>query len=573
MLPPSRAWAQTNPPGDELNAYRLCAARLLAEQAEMWDATLRPSEERHAFAAEMAEEVGQKVEDVERALTLDALASFDQERENLLAAVDWAYNTEDWEVVTELFENLCNYFKIWSFWADWEQVGKKAVEAGKRWGESKEAKSALSASLGNLGNSYLHQGRWDEAIEKLKQALRILNSLGDRHGEGQALGSLGTVYRLQSHWDEAIEKYEEALDIFCSLGYRYEESQTLNNLGNVYFQQGHWEEAIEKYEGSLRAKREIGDRYGEGQTLNNLGSVYRLQGHWEDAVEKYEEALGICRSLGDRYGESQTLNNLGNVYFQQGRWREAIEKFEESLRIKQDIGDRYGEGTSLNNLGSVYAQKGHWDAAIERFRKSLCIRQELGDRHGEASTLGNLGELQRACGNFPEALAMYKRVLTICEEIGDTTGIAKCHRRMAYFTFKLGDWKSCLNYLVQALSMALQLQPKLALDAIGSIVGIIKELEGEGRFAEVAELGDKLFNLVVEMEKEEWRSEELRDSGVLSRRVCAVITPVGKSQLERVSEEERAEARETALEMANAVDEVTDSKWGLEEWVRETTTD
>jgi hypothetical protein len=115
--------------------------------------------------------------------------------------------------------------------------------------------------------------------------------------------------------------------------------------------------------------------------------------------------------------------------------------------------------------------------------------------------------------------------------------------------------------------LALQLQPKLVTDAIGSIISIAKELAGQGRFAETAALGGELYGMVVEMEKEIWRSEELKVFGVLSRRVCAVIALVGKSLLEEAPEEEREEARKTALEMAKEVDEATGGRWALEEWV------
>jgi len=487
MLPPIRAWAQTTLPADELDAYRLRAARWLAEQAGMWDTVLTPSEERHAFATEMAEKVGQKSEDLERVLTLTALASFDQERENLLAAVDWVYEAGRWELVTWFFLNLFNFFNTRSLWADWERVGEKAVERGKRFEESREAKLALSASLANLGNVYYLQGRWDEAIEKFEESLRISRELGDRYDEGQTLG----------------------------------------NLGNVYSDQGRWKKAIKCYEGSLRIKRELGDRYGEGTTLMNLGEVYRRQGRQGEAIKCFEDSLAIRRELGDRFGEGQTLINLGNAYNQQGHWEEAIECYEESLAIFRQLGDRRRKGATLANLAVVYAERGELDRALETSSQALCILEEL--------------------KAYPD--------------------LVTCHRQMAWFRLRAVDTSACLDHLSEALSLALQLQPKLVADTIGDILGIAKELAGEGRFSEVAELGGGLHELVVEMEKEEWGSEELKAVGVLARRVCAIIALVGKSRLEEVPEEERAEAGETALEMARMVDEATGGVWGLEGWV------
>ena len=733
MLPPIRAWAQTTLPADELDAYRLRAARWLAEQAGMWNTMLRPSKERHAAITEMAQKIGHKVEEVERALTLGTLAAFDQERENLLVAVDWAYNAGQWKLVTKLSGRLFNFFDIRSLWVDWEQVGEKAVEAGKRLNESREAKSALSASLANLGGVYKLQGRWDEAIKCHKESLAILRELGDRHGEGQTLGNLGNVYQLQGRWDEAIECFKQDLAICREFGDRHSEGQTLTNLGLVLADLGHWEEAIKCYEESLRIKRELGDRRGEGQTLTNLGLVLADLGHWEEAIECYEKDLAISRELGDRHGKGGALTNLGNAYQLQGRWEEAIECYEQGLFIYRELGDRHGEGKTLKNLGVVLACQGRWDEAIEKYEESLCLFRELGDRHGEGGSLmslgnvyidqtrwdeaiecyeqglviyrefgdrrgeggilTNLGNVWAQQGRWSEAIESYKQGLVICrelggrqsegktlnnlgnvyvqqgrreeaiecykealgifrelgdrpgegqtltnlgtvyhlqgrwdeaiecfekglaicrklgdihsegqtltnvasllyergkpgeafpyaqrarsifEELGDAVNLVPCHWLLARIHRALGKMEPAFNSLAAALGLALQIHPSLVVETLDDIVRIAKGLAEEGRWWEVAALGGGLYGMVVEMEKEEWRSEELKDYGVLSRRVCAVIALAGRSRLEEVLEEERAEARETALEMAKEVDEATGKALGLEEWVRERTTD
>ena len=292
MLPPIRAWAQITLPAGELDAYRLRAARWLAEQPSMWNAVLRPSEERRAAVTEVAEGIAQEVGDVERTLTLQVLALFELEEENLLAAVDWACDAGRWELVTELFENLFNFLNIRSLSSDAECVGKKAVDAGRRLGESKKARLALSVSLGNLGTVYHYRDRWDEAIECYEQVLAIFRELGDRHSEGTALMNLGLVYRLQGRWSEAIEKFEESLAICRELGDRHGEGQTLGNLGNVYRVQGRWDEAIECYEQDLAICRELGDRHGEGHTLVNAGVLYKQLGQMERAINLWNEALG-----------------------------------------------------------------------------------------------------------------------------------------------------------------------------------------------------------------------------------------------------------------------------------------
>jgi tetratricopeptide (TPR) repeat protein len=602
MLPPIRAWAQTTLPADELNAYRLRAARWLAEQARMWNAMLTPGEERRAAAAKIAQEMGRKVEDVERALTLAALASFDRERENLLAAVEWAYNGQDWPLVVRLAGNLAGFFNLRALWDDWVWTHERALEAARRAGDC----HGEGATLTNLGSVYAQQGRWKEAIACYEKDLEICRELGDRHGEAQTLGNLGNVYLQQGCWEEAIACYEKALEIFRSLGDRHGEAQTLGNLGIVYRLQGRWEEAIANYEKALETFRALGDRHGEGTTLNNLGLVYADQGRWKEAIACYEKDLEICRELGDRHGEAQTLGNLGNVYLQQGCWEEAIACYEKALETFRALGDRHGEGTTLNNLGLVYNRQGRWEKAIASYEESLRIKRELGDRHGEAQTLGNLGNVYQLQGRWEKAIANYEKALEILRELGDRHGegaalnnlgllyaqqgelekaletaaqalrifeelkaypdLVTCYRLMALLSLQAGDLPTSSSYLAQALLLSLQLHPKLVLETIDSIVSIAKRLASEGMFSDIAVLGSKLLGVVMEVGGEKLRSEELKASGVLAQRVCRVITLLGKSKLAE-NPEERAEAREIALPMAKEVDKATGKRWGLEEWV------
>ena len=66
-----------------------------------------------------------------------------------------------------------------------------------------------------MGIVYQRQGRYDEALKELKEALRIRRAaLGDDHPDVAATrNNMGVVYRSQGRYDEALKEYEEALRI------------------------------------------------------------------------------------------------------------------------------------------------------------------------------------------------------------------------------------------------------------------------------------------------------------------------------------------------------------------------
>jgi tetratricopeptide (TPR) repeat protein len=143
----------------------------------------------------------------EQFLGLSALAWFEQEREQLLSAVDWAKVRDRWDMVIFLAANLVLFFLARSYWQDGEKTCLMAVTAAR---EAKDL-SGEGQSLNNLGNVYNSQSRWGEAIDCYQQSLTILRELGDLHGESKTLGNLGLLYKQQGQVDLAISLWQEAL--------------------------------------------------------------------------------------------------------------------------------------------------------------------------------------------------------------------------------------------------------------------------------------------------------------------------------------------------------------------------
>ena len=98
-----------------------------------------------------------------------------------------------------------------------------------------------------LGVIHRHQGRWAEAEDDLREALRLSAESGSPAGQGQALRHLGNLFRYLRRWAEAEAACQRGRDLSRDAGDPAGEARALNYLGNAFRSQKRWQEAETHY--------------------------------------------------------------------------------------------------------------------------------------------------------------------------------------------------------------------------------------------------------------------------------------------------------------------------------------
>ncbi len=197
----------------------------------------------------------------------------------------------------------------------------------------------------NVGISHLREGRYDLAIDTIKQAIK-----SDPKNAFFYKG-LGTAYAAKQKWAEAIAAYQKALelnpyyvDVRNDLGTTYmlsgkrDEGKkefialfseptnptpeiTARNLGQAYLEEKNYGEALNWFRTATQRQKQYGEAYvGTADALLGLGRI-------EDAIQSLE--VGYKESPDD----PQLNLALGQVYFQAGRFSEAKTKMEAASRL------------------------------------------------------------------------------------------------------------------------------------------------------------------------------------------------------------------------------------------------
>ncbi|HOC56729.1 MAG TPA: tetratricopeptide repeat protein [Verrucomicrobiota bacterium] len=201
----------------------------------------------------------------------------------------------------------------------------------------------------NLGAALARQGRLDEAIPHLREAVRLAP------GDAGAHCNLADALTWQGRLDEAIAEYQAAIKLNPN------EAATHCNLGNALAGKGLLDDAIASYRQALKLNPAFIDAH------NRLGTVLGLRGRLEEAIGQFHEALKL-------YPESaEALCGLGIALVRQNRLEDAITR----LRAALDRNPNYAEAHC--NLGVALAAKGRLEEAVFHLREALRLRPDYAD--------------------------------------------------------------------------------------------------------------------------------------------------------------------------------------------------
>ena len=257
-------------------------------------------------------------------------------------------------------------------------------------------------SLINEGVELFDNKKFDEVIEKLKQAL---GEIEDKNSQMQEQNDiqfwLGWCYleqAMKAKGKESEQLFEHAVEHFqqqLSLAEQLEDKQnSLQEQINAQFGLGYC-----YLEQAMKAKGK------ESEQLFGL------------AVEHHQQQLSLAEQLADKQNSLQEQNNtqywLGRCYFQQaltakGKESEqlfgnAVEHFQQSLEFAKQLADKQSSLQEQNNaqfgLGRCYFEqalkaKGKeseqlFEQAVEHFQQSLEFAKQLADKKNSLQRQNN----------------------------------------------------------------------------------------------------------------------------------------------------------------------------------------
>jgi tetratricopeptide (TPR) repeat protein len=333
----------------------------------------------------------------------------------------------------------------------------------------------------NLGVVFALQGKWVEAADAFREAIKVRENFPLAHAQ------LGQAFYIQRKHDEALAE--------INLAIRHQPDLALpdlalvhNSLGLVLAAKGQRDAAIAAYEEAIKHQPKFGAAY------HNLGNVYLVKGLREKAAAEFEKAIQLIPN------EPALYQNLGYLYMNMGLPEKAVAVFEKATRFLPKHPEGYlhlGVALAvLRRAGQVPAG----ERAIAALREAVRLKPEeyywhfflglmlgLENRHKEAAE----AYLQAVRHKLDFARGHYFLGATYCElgKVGlATAALREAVRYQPDFPeahYKLGAAylsQGNLDAAAAAFKEAIRRRPKLA----EAHYDLGRLFNRQGKFAEAA---------------------------------------------------------------------------------------
>jgi tetratricopeptide (TPR) repeat protein len=219
--------------------------------------------------------------------------------------------------------------------------------------------------LCSLGEAYRRLGKYDLAINKLEESKNLAKDIRDKDQEGLASCYLGLAYLNEAYANEgkfdqkmvwinynmALNNIKHASGIFESLGDNFHEGWALEKLGTIFMIQKDWESALETL---LKAKK---INYNSKFINLSLSICYGCLGKNDESRIECQLANEALSKEGiSEYDMACFEANCGDMEEAEILIKKAIEKGQTTLPLIKN--DFYLRNLNYEKLGNIFARLG-----------------------------------------------------------------------------------------------------------------------------------------------------------------------------------------------------------------------
>jgi tetratricopeptide (TPR) repeat protein len=352
-------------------------------------------------------------------------------------------------------------------------AAQENVRLSEEWHQARDDELNRARCWLTLASSLRRQDRFDEAFQKLKQALQVFEQEKSLTDQARVHYQIALGHLLQAdQLPQAIERFQRAIALFMETDLDLWRGMCLSNLGSVYLYTGE----LSLGDRHFRQAGEIFAHHGiPGLLADNLheqGELNILRGMPHVSIERYSRAADISEELGSKLAAAVAITNLGKAYGQSGRYQDALYHLERAAERLRTLNSPLRLGACESYAAMIWSQLGQPGLAHEHLdHAARCY--ELANQKALLSEIHNI----RAGAYFQqdkaqEALDSLKEALDVSIRHGNKPQTVLTRRLLGEALAQTGKYDEALMVLDQAQAdaseMEMQMELASCLVAIGT---------------------------------------------------------------------------------------------------------
>ena len=248
-------------------------------------------------------------------------------------------------------------------------VGLEAVALAERCGE----RAALARAYHAIFAAETLLGGRDKATWA-RRALELYESVDDLEGQAEMTNNLGVIAYFDSRWDETVERYRQAIEADRRIGNLLDASLSEANIGEVLVNQGRLDEAEPLLRDAARLLR--ASDFGAAPFAEmHLGRLLTARGEFDEAERLLRSGVEEWRANGRAASAYETSIYLADCLARSGRPQAGLDVLAQPTGGDADEIAIFEAASSLVSAAALL-ELGRVDDAIETICRGVRAARE-----------------------------------------------------------------------------------------------------------------------------------------------------------------------------------------------------
>ncbi len=299
------------------------------------------------------------------------------------------------------------------------------------------------------GVSLLRLGNTPLAEKAFLDALQRAHCQQDSYFEASALGDLALLRMNDARYDEAIDRFKQALSLFEKIPSRRLIARTLDNLGYCALQLGETEKALQLFQEASQRASSLGLWSDQQASLGRIGDCYYGNGDLPSALAYYQRALDIARRTHEKFWIANWLYDLAATSIDMGDLAKAEEYNHQALALQAQMQNPVEQLYPRLNAARLAALRRKFDEAQNDYRSIIAAAQaQSGIRDPEIilEARSGLARVLAETGHPAQAEIQWRKTLALIDT--NPSALTEEEHRITYRSSLIHFYQDYVDFLV-----------------------------------------------------------------------------------------------------------------------------